>query len=257
MLRLPSLVLALSAALALTSAPAAIAADCPGADLRPATDNIEQVEAATLCLINAERAAQGLPALAEQGQLSKASVAFSQLMVDEHFFAHVSPDGIELTERVRATGYLDQPGSWAIGENIAWGESFLASPANIVDAWMKSPPHRANILSKDFSDIGLGIVTGVPLSSNLGATYTTDFGRRAPLQDDEAAASEDAVADEPSTDTEAAAPKGPAAKAQRAKKRSSSRVAARAGLRAKRAKRTKRAGRRGLSMRAIRATAAG
>jgi uncharacterized protein YkwD len=186
MLRLPSLALTLSATLALASAPAAMAADCPGADLRPAADNIAQVEGATLCLINAERAAQGLPALAEQGQLSKASVAFSQLMVDEHFFAHVSPDGIELTERVRATGYLDQPGSWTLGENIAWGESYLASPGHIVDAWMNSPPHRANILSKDFSDIGLGIVTGVPLSSNLGATYTTDFGRRTPLDESDA-----------------------------------------------------------------------
>ena len=67
MRRLSSLALTLSATLALASAPAAMAADCPGADLRPASDNIDQVEAATLCLINAERAAAGLPALVEQG----------------------------------------------------------------------------------------------------------------------------------------------------------------------------------------------
>jgi uncharacterized protein YkwD len=254
MRRLSSFALTLSVTFALACAPAAMAADCPGADLRPAADNISQVEAATLCLINAERAAEGLPALVEQGQLSKASVDFSQLMVDEHFFAHVSPDGIELTERIRATGYLDQPGSWTLGENIAWGESYLASPANIVDAWMNSPPHRANILSKDFSDIGLGIVAAVPLSQNLGATYTTDFGRRSPLQEDDGQASEEVVvADDPVAEVEQAAPKKPAAKAERKKKRTTRRVAKRAS---KRAKRVKRASRRALSMRAIRATAA-
>ena len=254
MRRLSSLTLALSATLAMALAPAAMAADCPGADLKPAADNMDQVEGATLCLINAERAAEGLPALVEQGQLSKASIAFSQLMVDEHFFAHVSPAGVALTARLQASGYLDQPGARTIGENIAWGESYLASPANIVKAWMDSPPHRANILSNDFSEIGLGIVTGVPLSANPGATYTTDFGRRSPAQDD----AQDAVevtADDPSSDVEAAAPKRSASK--RSQPSSTHRAAKRASKHAKsRGKRTKRASRRGLSMRALRATVA-
>ena len=99
-------------------------------------------------------------------------------MVSEQFFAHVSPDGSELTDRLTGVGYLGNPGSWIVGENIAWGESYLATPGAIVKAWMNSPPHRANILNGDYSDIGLGIALGTPASSNPGATYTTDFGHR-------------------------------------------------------------------------------
>ncbi len=178
MRRLSLAVLAVSAACALVVPSSAMATDCPGADLRPAQDNMSQVSEATLCLLNAERAAESLGELTEQHQLTKASADFSQLMVDQHFFAHVGPDGSTLTSRLEASGYLGQPGSWTVGENIAWGESYLATPASIVKAWMDSPPHRENVLSPEFEEIGIGIVTGVPMSTNPGATYTTDFGQR-------------------------------------------------------------------------------
>lgn len=177
MRRLPTLVLLLALA-ALAGPGPALAADCPGGDVRPAMDNVPQIAQTTLCLINAERAAEGLSPVAEQAQLTKASVDFSALMVSEHFFAHVSPDGSELTDRLTASGYLGHPGSWMVGENIAWGEAYLATPANIVKAWMNSPPHRANILKGEYEEIGLGVVVGTPSTTNPGATYTTDFGRR-------------------------------------------------------------------------------
>lgn len=177
MRRLLPLALLLSCA-ALAAPAAAGAADCPGADVRPAADNIAQIAGATLCLINGERAAAGLGAVSEQEQLTAASTAFSELMVAEHFFAHVSPSGSELTDRLTAAGYLGGAGSWIVGENIAWGESYLATPANIVKAWMNSPPHKANILKGDYEEIGLGIAIGTPSTPYPGATYTTDFGRR-------------------------------------------------------------------------------
>lgn len=171
--------LALLLALAALAGPASAgAATCPGGDVRPAADNLPQIAEATLCLINGERAAQGLSPVSEQAQLTKASTDFSALMVSEHFFAHVSPDGSELTDRLTKAGYLGGPGSWIVGENIAWGESYLATPASIVKAWMESPPHRANILKGDYEEIGLGIVIGTPTTPYPGATYTTDFGRR-------------------------------------------------------------------------------
>lgn len=171
--------LTVSAVLAMAlPASSAIAADCPGADVTPTADSITVVAQATLCLLNGQRAAAGLAPVAEQPQLTQASTAFSQLMVDQHFFAHVSPGGSQLTDRLTTAAYLGKPGSWLVGENIAWGEAYLATPANIVKAWMNSPPHRANILNGDFEDIGLGIVAATPLTANAGATYTTDFGRR-------------------------------------------------------------------------------
>lgn len=177
MRRLFPLVLLLALA-ALAGPASAGAAQCEGADVRPTADNLSLVAQSTLCLINAERAGAGLGALTEQAQLTKASTDFSALMVSEHFFAHVSPDGTELAERLTKAGYLGANGSWVVGENIAWGESYLASPAEIVKAWMNSPPHRANILNGDYEEIGLGIAIGTPSTPNPGATYTTDFGRR-------------------------------------------------------------------------------
>ena len=208
MRRVPLLV-TLSLFCAIVVPSTAAAADCPGADLRPAQDNIAEVGQATLCLLNAERTAHGLAPLAEQNELTQASAAFSALMVGEHFFAHVSPDGRTLTDRLETSGYLSHPGGWTVGENIAWGESYLASPARIVQAWMDSPPHRENVLSGDFDEIGLGIVAGVPFSTNAGATYTTDFGRRTPT--DDTAQGEDVQSDDPSNgdNAQAATPYAP------------------------------------------------
>jgi len=177
MRRVPML-LAAAALAAAAGPPAAHAGSCTGGEMRPADGNLPQVAQTTLCLLNEQRAAEKLTPLAEHAQLTKASADFSTLMVAERFFAHVSPDGSELTDRLTRAGYLGHPGSWAVGENIAWGESYLASPAEIVKAWMGSPGHRKNILNPDFEEIGLGIALGTPSTSNPGATYTTDFGRR-------------------------------------------------------------------------------
>lgn len=173
-----SMLVSLVAIAALAGTPSANAATCTGGDVRPALDNIAQIAETTLCLINDQRATAGLAPVTEQAQLTKASAAYSGLMVKEQFFAHVSPEGSELTDRLTDVGYLGHPGSWMVGENIAWGESYLATPAEIVKAWMNSPPHRANILNGDYEEIGLGIAIGTPSTPNPGATYTTDFGRR-------------------------------------------------------------------------------
>ncbi len=174
-----ALLLVSSLALAAMAAPSsALADDCAGADLQPTDANVAQVAQATLCLLNVQRGAAGLAPLSEQAQLDQASTAYSQLMVKQGFFAHVTPDGKQLTDRLTDAGYLGQPGSWVVGENIAWGESYLATPREIMKAWMNSAGHKANILSADYREVGLGIATGVPTSSNGGATYTTDFGNR-------------------------------------------------------------------------------
>jgi len=230
MRRLPTLLAVLVVA-ALTAPSAALAGDCQGADLRPAADNLPQIAQSTLCLLNAQRAAKGLSALSEQAQLTNASADYSALMVKEHFFEHVSPEGSELTDRLTGVGYLGGPGSWIVGENIAWGESYLASPGEIVKAWMNSPPHRANILNGDYADIGLGIALGTPTSSNPGATYTTDFGHRSvPAADPVDQAQGDiTVGDGPSAqNTPAAGSRGQSTRAPQATRRAA-RKAVRAG----------------------------
>jgi uncharacterized protein YkwD len=164
------------AALALCAPATAHADDCAGADVLPAADNVAVVGQATLCLLNQQRAANGVGPLAENAALSNASVGYSQRMVAQGFFAHESPDGGTLVGRLTGAGYLGDDEAWVVGENIGWGQGTLATARSMVGAWMDSPGHRANMLSGDYTEIGLGLALGTPADRSWGATYTTDFG---------------------------------------------------------------------------------
>src|SRR5436309_2600286 len=59
------------------------------------------------------------------------------------------------------------------------GAAVLATPDAIVVSWMNSPEHRANILSADYKELGVGVVPSTPSGDPTGATYTADFGARA------------------------------------------------------------------------------
>jgi uncharacterized protein YkwD len=165
------------AALALAAPAGAQAADCGvAADYVPNAGNLAEVGQATLCLLNNERAAQRLRPVVEAPGLTQPSRAYSARMVAESFFAHESPDGGTLVDRLTGAGYIAPDGDWTVGENIAWGQGHLATPRNIVAAWMASPGHRKNVLTGEYTEIGLGVVTGTPGDASWGATYTTDFG---------------------------------------------------------------------------------
>jgi uncharacterized protein YkwD len=177
--RTPRRVLALISALAglaLAAPASANAAECANVDLVPDASNLAQVSQATLCLLNNERAARRLAAVSLADGLTRPSLAFSARMVAEGFFAHVSPDGGTLTDRLVAGGYIERDGAWTVGENIAWGQGPLSTPRSITAAWMNSPGHRANILAAGYDEIGIGVVLGTPGDTSWGATYTTDFG---------------------------------------------------------------------------------
>jgi uncharacterized protein YkwD len=168
-----------TAAFALTTAapPAARASDCAGADIVPAADNLELAAEATVCLLNEERAAHGLPPLSRAPALDRASAAYSQRMVNEAFFAHVAPDGSTVVQRLLASGYASRLGrDWITGENIAWGQGVEATPRSTVMNWMASDGHRRNILDDRYAEVGIGIALGAPVDAHRGATYTTDFG---------------------------------------------------------------------------------
>jgi len=171
----PVFVTTLIASLAL-AAPAAHAADCAGANLLPALASVPTAKAATLCLINGERSARGLSPLTANPVLETSATAYSQAMVQQRFFDHVSPAGQTVEDRLAA--YVASATSFAVGENLAWGEGPLATPAAIVKGWMASEGHRDNILNRTYDDIGVGIAGGSPRGSlpAIAATYTTAFG---------------------------------------------------------------------------------
>lgn len=172
---------AVAAAAALTlflSVPSVASAGCAGAGAHPSDASMGVIKKATHCLLNQRRANAGLPRLQADRRLAKAARGHSASMAASNFFSHTGLDGSSSTDRIRATGYLSGARSWATGENIAWGSYDWATPRAIVKAWMRSPGHRANILSRSFDEIGIGVVRDAPVAGvQRGATYTTDFGR--------------------------------------------------------------------------------
>ena len=154
---------------------------CAGVDAVPAKGKASAARRSVLCLLNHERRARGLRSLHSDERLREAASKHSQHMARAHFFDHTTPAGTSMTDRIRRTGYTRDAHRWSIGENIAWGTGTLASPRQIVDAWMHSAGHRANILNGGFREIGIGVAAGAPVRvapAAGGATFTTDFGAR-------------------------------------------------------------------------------
>jgi uncharacterized protein YkwD len=154
-------------------------ANCADADVQPTAANLAHVSDVIFCLMNAMRENAGVPDLHQQADLATASVDHSQDMVDNKYFAHDSQDGRDLVARLEQVLYIPKTGNWVVGENLAWGAGALATPKSLVNAWMNSPPHRENLLSGDFKEVGMGVVFGTPSKDAPdGVTVTTDFGTR-------------------------------------------------------------------------------
>jgi uncharacterized protein YkwD len=153
---------------------------CNDGGVMPDDTNIAQLNAAILCLVNAERADNHVGTqLNESSQLDQAATGMCQRMVTEHFFSHDTPDGKTVVDRVEPTGYIPNSGDWVVGENLAWGSGALSTPQAIVNGWMNSPGHRANILAPDYTDIGLAACLGSPLTTTSGGTvYVNDLGAK-------------------------------------------------------------------------------
>ena len=140
-----------------------------------------QLEAATICLINVERAAHGLQPVRRVGSLATAARRHARDMVQRAYFAHISPAGGQLADRVKRAGYLRGVNGWGLGEVLGWAANPPATPDVIVRAWMRSASHRHVLLDASYRDAGAGAITGAPrygVRSKRAATYTAVLGRR-------------------------------------------------------------------------------
>jgi uncharacterized protein YkwD len=165
-------------AILLVGVPSASASgSCSAANASASQAGKRALVRATLCVLNAKRARHDLRPLRLNRKLSIAARRHSRAMVRRKFFSHDSVGGASFVDRIRSTGYLSGARSWYVGENIAYGSGNRSSPRSIGSAWMDSPPHRENILSPSFREIGIGLALGTPVGRG-GATYTTDFGQR-------------------------------------------------------------------------------
>lgn len=122
--------------------------DGGGSEAEPDRTTEESLVAA----VNDERAAAGCGALESDATLDDAARLHAEDMAANDYFSHTSLDGRGPTERAAAQGH-----SGGVGENIAAGQPDIAS---VMEAWMNSEGHRANILNCDYDVIGIGVVDG-------------------------------------------------------------------------------------------------
>ena len=139
-----------------------LATPCQNAQLMPEPGNLELIRRRVLCLVNKERAQNGVAPLHPNSLLEQAAEGHSRELISADYFDHVSPSGLTPVGRVRSTGYIPGPtAGYVIGENLAWGTLALATPQAIVSAWIASPGHLANILEGQYRDTGIGVVPAV------------------------------------------------------------------------------------------------
>lgn len=117
----------------------------------------QEVEQEILRLINRERAKEGLGTVAVDANLSAIARAHSKDMLSKSYFSHTNTAGCGSSCRITAAGY-----AWrAVGENIYTMSGFDLSAKEtarkMVDAWMDSPGHRANVLNGTFTNQGIGL----------------------------------------------------------------------------------------------------
>ncbi len=130
----------------------------------PEASSAPSVADEVIALVNTERAKEGCGAVSGNGLLAKAASDHSADMVARDYFSHTSPDGTDPGARITAAGYR-----WSTyGENIAKGQQTAES---VMDAWMNSEGHRANILNCAFKELGVGRV-----DSSGGPVWTQNFG---------------------------------------------------------------------------------
>jgi len=170
--------------LALAAAPTASADwhSCPNWDIQPSQATLTQSVVATMCILNDQRRQHGLRPLRWNWRLWGVGQRITQDMVTQQFFSHDEPNGKGLRARLSVSGYVPKNGMWSAGENLAYGQTVIGTPAAIVFGWMTSPGHRANILDPDFRDIGIGASIGAPVPGHGdGLVLAAEFGYAVPF----------------------------------------------------------------------------
>jgi uncharacterized protein YkwD len=139
--------------------PPVTSSTAPPAAPPAATDVSAQDQVVTL--VNDERGKAGCGPLTANAQLTAAAQGHASDMAARGYFEHTTPEGVTFDQRIRNAGY-PKPGA----ENIAQGAQTAAS---VMDLWMNSAGHRANILNCDLNTIGVGL-------DRDGFYWVQDFG---------------------------------------------------------------------------------
>jgi uncharacterized protein YkwD len=129
---------------------------------------------ALLDRINATRAAHGLATVSPAPALHDAAMRHSDDMIGRDYFAHTSPTGSTLYERIVNSGFVAGY-SWTGGETLAWGTGSLRGARATVQAWLASPEHRAILLSSSYRWVGIARTCGTFMGHADACVWTADW----------------------------------------------------------------------------------
>ena len=119
---------------------------------------------------NLVRVKNGLPPFTWDADICRMARMHSESMSRQKYFAHVTPQGLRLRDRARAAGILRFS---VLGENIAYSQGYDDPAAFVVEQWMQSSKHRANILSSEFRAMAIGTFVAPDGSIYLTQTFIT------------------------------------------------------------------------------------
>ena len=115
--------------------------------------DLEQVRKQIRLEVNAQRRTLRLPALVSRYELDVAAQRYAEDMFARDFYGHESPEGESVKDRVKKTGYVPR----RVAENLAAGHTRVDQ---VMEGWMTSPTHRANIMHRHLREIGIGLAMG-------------------------------------------------------------------------------------------------
>ncbi|WP_084786837.1 CAP domain-containing protein [Bacillus tuaregi] len=121
--------------------------------LKESAASVSSFEEEVVRLVNAERAKQGLRSLQHRADVKNVAEKKAMDMINSNYFSHTSPNYGSPFDMLKTFGISYR----SAGENIAKGQK---SPQEVMNAWMNSSGHRANILNPSYNAIGVGFYNG-------------------------------------------------------------------------------------------------
>lgn len=132
----------------------------------PSNQDVVAIETEVVKLVNIQRAKAGLKPMKQNWQLSRVARYKSQDMINKNYFSHQSPTYGSPFNMMESFGLRFS----SAGENIAMGQR---TPAEVMNSWMNSPGHRANIMNPSYTEIGVGLA-----KNKNGTCYWTQMFMR-------------------------------------------------------------------------------
>jgi uncharacterized protein YkwD len=137
------------------------------------TSDFERSRTEVLDRVNAARGKARRPPLRRQAQLDQVAQAYALDMLQRGFYAHESPEGQDVMDRIVASGYNPMK----VGENIASGQSTVRQ---VVEGWLSSRHHYDNIADPEFVETGIGIAHGPTPGGSYRFLWVQVFGKPMP-----------------------------------------------------------------------------